>query len=442
MTTDTHSFLQVLQTIGLDEHSLVEKAEEVGWLQRKPKKITPFNLLSAIYEKSYQTLTSYNNVASKIDATEGNGPARQAVAKRMNKKCQKLLEFLIEKAFEYKLSSGLARMPKEFLNRYHRILVQDSTVIKLPSWLYEVFSGVSNGSSQVCNSRIQAVYDIKNMTLISFSIDSYSKNDLKAAPELELLAGDLVLRDRGYLTQAEILRHIHARADCIYRHKTGTVYLDPSTKEPIDLLELLQENGNLDLTVMLNDGKNTTLRLLSAPVDEETANIRRMKAKKEYRGHNPSCAVLALMDWTIFLTNIPKEQAKFKMIFAIYSLRWRIEIIFKAWKSHMNFETIHRVSETQLMIILKTRLLRIMVFTNHLYRSCYLILFHRYQRHLSLLKFFNELKNNPERIETIFQSLASPVVDDSAAIWQSLLRYCCYEKRTRMNYHQMCYLLF
>jgi len=369
---------------------------------------------------------------------QGDGPARQAVAKRMNKECQRLVEFLIEKAFEYKLTAALTKEPEGFLNHYGRVLVQDSTVIKLPDWLYEVFSGVSNGSSKVCNSRIQVTYDIKSMTLIDFSIDSYSKNDLKAAPELELLPGDLVLRDRGYLTMGEIHRHIQAKADCIYRHKTGTTYLDPITGEVVDLLELLQGNDYIDQIVMLNNSERTKVRLLSARVDEETANLRRMKAKKENKGHNPSRAVLALMDWTIFITNIPKENANFSTVLAIYGLRWRIEIIFKAWKSHMNFACIHRVSQTQLMIILKTRLLRIMIFTNHLYRSCYLIVLRLHGRQLSLLKFFNELSSNPERIGMIFRSLAARVLDQYDPVWASLKRYCCYEKRTRLNYHQIC----
>ncbi len=433
-----HSFSGILQTIGVDEDLLTQKAIEIGWQVRKPRKITPFDLLDAIYEKSHHTLASYNNLASEIDAKNGEGPAKQAVAKRMNKECQRLIEFLIEKAFEYKLTEALAKEPEGFLEHYNRVLVQDSTVIKLPAWLYEVFSGVSNGSSQVCNARIQATYDIKNMHLVAFSIDSYSKNDLKAAPELELLPGDLVLRDRGYLTMGEIQRHIQAKADCIYRHKTGTTYLDPITGEVINLLELLQANNYIDQIVMLNNTERTEVRLLSAPVDEETANLRRMKAKKENKGHNPSQAVLALMDWTIFITNIPKQRATFSMIFTIYGLRWRIEIIFKAWKSHMNFDCIHRVSQTQLMIILKTRLLRIMIFTNHLYRSCYQIIRHLYKRQLSLLKFFNELKNNPERIGIILRCLAAQVLDESNPVWESLKKYCCYEKRTRLNYNQIC----
>lgn len=68
------------------------------------------------------------------------------------------------------------------------------------------------------------------------------------------------------------------------------------------------------------------MRLVAAPVDEETANLRRMKAKGETRGHSPSKAVLVLMNWTIFTAAI---LADFARILAIYGLRWRIEVIYK-----------------------------------------------------------------------------------------------------------------
>ncbi|MCX6872472.1 MAG: transposase [Verrucomicrobia bacterium] len=87
---------------------------------------------------------------------------------------------------------------------YRRVLAQDSTVLKLPLALFPEFSGVSNGSSSVCSARIQAVCDLLSGQLIGFPIDPYSKNDLTAAPELEIREGDLVLRDRGYLTAAEM----------------------------------------------------------------------------------------------------------------------------------------------------------------------------------------------------------------------------------------------
>ena len=247
--------------------------------------------------------------------------------------------------------------------------MQDSTIIKLPGHLFPDYSGVSNGQSSVCNARIQATYDLLGSRLVGFSIDSYSKNDLAAAPELPIQEGDLVLRDRGYLVLDEVQRHLDAGADCIYRHKTGTTYLDPETLTPIDLPALLKSRGRLDMEVRLNNAACTPVRLVAAPVDEETANTRRMKARKENKGHNPSKAVLELMDWTIFITTIPSTLADFERILAIYGLRWRIEIIFKAWKSHMKFHRLHRVSKRQMTILLKARLLLIACCANILYST-------------------------------------------------------------------------
>ena len=124
-------------------------------------------------------------------------------------------------------TSMLEDAPAEgLLHSYSRVLVQESTIIELPGWLFDTFSGVANAANQVCNARIQATYDLKHMGFEAFSIDAYSKNDVSSAPELELRPGDLVLRDRGYLTVGEIQRHQQAGAHFIYRHKTGALYRD------------------------------------------------------------------------------------------------------------------------------------------------------------------------------------------------------------------------
>ena len=74
------------------------------------------------------------------------------------------------------------------------------------------------------------------------------------------------------------------------------IYLHPETHLPVDLPALLKLRGNLDLELLMNDKSRTRVRLLAAPVAPEIANLRRMKAKKESKGHNPSKAVLELMD--------------------------------------------------------------------------------------------------------------------------------------------------
>ncbi len=366
-------------------------------------------MLAALIEQCPHGSPSYNDLASGIEGTHGHDPSRQAVALRLNPAFERFLETLLGEVIAMKISedAGTGKLaPSDFRN-YLRVLVQDSTVIKLPTALFDSFSGVANAHSTVCNARIQAVYDLISGRLVSFSIDPYSKNDLSAAPELPLLEGDLVLRDRGYLTAGEMQRHCDAGAHFIYRHKTGMVYLDPQTLRPIDLAALLKERGTLDMEVLLNNRQRTRVRLLAAPVSKETAGLRRMRAKKETKGHNPSKALLELLDWTVFLTNIPADKAAFGEILSIYGLRWRIEVIFKAWKSHLKFDALHQVSKRQMHILLKTRLLLIAA-ASTLYRPLESLLWRKHRRRLSLLKFMTYLAASPLNLQRVINSAGAP----------------------------------
>ena len=71
--------------------------------------------------------------------------------------------------------------------------------------------------------------------LFVLQLTPYTKNDMKSAPELDLKQGELVIRDRGYLTTSEIQRHLQVKADCIYRHKSTTIYLETQTGKVISM---------------------------------------------------------------------------------------------------------------------------------------------------------------------------------------------------------------
>ena len=418
------------------EDYLRELAKTCGFLKRTPRKVDACSLLASLCAECLRGSPSYNDIAARIESSHpGSGPSRQAVALRLGEPFQTFIEHLLGETIARKLARDAAgsKTLKERFGGYRRVLVQDSTVIKLPGHLFEEFSGVSNAQSSVCNARIQATYDLLSSRLVSFSIDPYSKNDVAAAPELSLEEGDLTLRDRGYLTPDEARRHRDRGAACIYRHKTGTIYLHPKTHQPIDLLGLLRDQQHLDMQILLNNPSHTPMRLLAAPVNEETANLRRRKAKKEARGHNPSQAVLELMGWTIFITTISDRLADFVRILALYGLRWRIEIIFKAWKSHMNFHILHRVSKRQMMILLKTRLLLITCATNILHGPLAAVLRNRYKRTLSLLKFMRYLSGGPLVFLRALRSLL-PENAQAHTFHEALARYCCYDKRQRHNY--------
>lgn len=394
--------------------------------------VAPSDILYAICYQSTQGTVSFNDLAAKIDAESCISVSRQAIAKKINKQSalaflQKILSLVITSRIDKELICSLRNACK-----YKRILLQDSTIVALPPRLYEVFSGVSNGHTAVCNARIQCVYDLISESFISFNIDTYTKNDLKAAPELILERGDMVIRDRGYWSVAEVQRHVEMGADCIYRYKKCEI-LDVEKGEKINLLERLKTDNKLDLMVRLPDLKATVVRLIAFPVSEEIANNRRRKAKKELkRKTTPSKELLELLSWSIFITTIPETEANYDFIFKAYSLRWRIEIIFKAWKSNMEFSKIHNVSKTQLSIILFARFIMIIICIQYIYAPARKII-SGFQKCLSVMKLVRYLMRNPGKILSIVQELLSFKGMVSYHI-MSIAKYCCYEKRKRKNF--------
>jgi len=160
----------------LDEGDLNKMAKDVGWQLREPRKISASALLCSLCLESIKGEASFNDLSSRIDlAGDQNGPSRQAVAKRINPSFLKLVEKLLARLIRSKIALSSTPSDREILPGYQRVLLQDSTVIKLPTWLYEHFSGVSNKTHKVCNARIQVVYDLKKMVFENFEIHTLLK---------------------------------------------------------------------------------------------------------------------------------------------------------------------------------------------------------------------------------------------------------------------------
>ncbi|MEA1981594.1 MAG: IS4 family transposase [candidate division Zixibacteria bacterium] len=413
----------------LSSTMIEELAVKSGFKKREAKKITPEALLDVYCRESIGSSLSFNDIAGILcDKTE-KAPSKQAVAKRVNKPFRVFLEMILEKVLGDKSKSDVC---SQCNSSFQRILVQDSTVVKLPYQLFEEFSGGSNGTTKACNARIQAVYDLIAQEFLFFSIDKYSKNDLDAASELSVQTGDLILRDRGYLKYDEVKRLNDSGVSFIYRHMASTNYRDSETDELIDLPKLLAKNGNIDMDVCLNNDKRTPVRLVAAPVDEEIANIRRMKEKKKKKGHNPSKKLLFMMSWTIFITNLPRDRFEFKTILDLYGLRWRIETIFKTWKSNMSFAVIHRVSSQQLRAMLFARFIAIAITMNCVYKKGVKLVAVHTGKILSLTKLMRYIQIRKERLGELIIDLVKNPKETSIL----LSKFCTYDRRQRLNYTQ------
>ena len=427
-----NDFNLMLENLNISNEQLVELAFETGFMKRN-RLIYPMDFLSALCTESAIGLASYNDIAAHIDVHRGLCVSRQAVWKKVTPPCVDFLKRILALIITNKISNNALETIRK-TNIYKRILVQDSTIIRLPARLFSIFSGVANDQSKVCNARVQCVYDLLSEQFVSFSIDPYSKNDLTAAPEIILEEGDLVLRDRGYLILDEIERHISNHAHCIYRYKFNMILNDPKTEKPIDIFSILKKTTHLDMKIMLNNKAKTIVRLLAYPVSEEIADKRRMTAKREKK-KCPSKEYLASLSWSIYITTITDESIDYTFIYEAYSLRWRIEIIFKCWKSNMGFHKIHNVSKAQLDVWLIARFIMIIICAQLIFKSCRLIIKTDFNRDLSMLKLTKYLLRHTIKIILVMEEINNKDENDRGSI-KALAKFCTYDKRKRRNYQQ------
>lgn len=99
------------------------------------------------------------------------------------------------------------------------------------------------------------------------------------------------------------------------------------------------------------------------------------------------------MSWTIFIV-AAERKFSFKNILSLYGLRWRIENIFRTWKSHFSFSRIHNVSENQLRVLLTARLIMIVFIYHRLFRPLSMKIREISDKRLSLMKFTRYIRKN------------------------------------------------
>ena len=83
-------------------------------------------------------------------------------------------------------------------------------------------------------------------------------------------------------------------------------------------------------------------RLVAVRMPEALVNERRRQAHAVAKkaGYTPSQAHLTLLAWNLFITNVPATVWSSKTVAVAYTLRWQVELVFRAWKSGLHLATV------------------------------------------------------------------------------------------------------
>jgi hypothetical protein len=322
-------------------------ARNVGWLKRKARKLSPKKFVSGILLAVSQGEASFRLLASSIGLHSDHTISKQALWERVGPEAVELFKGVLASLLA---SVGINASSLPAIPCVRRILVQDSTLIPLHEKLAALFPATSNQHGHVgAGVRLQSVIDLISGQPLEMSLHPYLRTDQKAAHDVLAFvqAGDLLIRDLGYLV-ADALQEIARRGAYFLSRHLGKRVLHHTSEHggaQIDLLSYLRQHApnqgdTVDVDVVVGSGQHGAARLecrLAArrlPQAAADARLRKAHQDEKRRGKQLSKTHLELLAWETYLTNLPRAEADSAKVAAIYRLRWRIEIVFKALKGY------------------------------------------------------------------------------------------------------------
>ncbi|MCB9298988.1 MAG: IS4 family transposase [Lewinellaceae bacterium] len=270
---------------------------------------------------------------ARLKANYGIEILPQSLDERFNESSEALMRYLFGQAMNLHLRQS---NPMKLLEEFTEVYTEDSTNLELPAVLKTLYKGSGGGASEA-GLKIDALYGLRWGTLEVRFHDSGGSDHWQGVPKMP--KGSLLLRDLGYFKVGDFQTVAQAESFFLSRlmHHVN-VYLDAEGKQEMDLLSHLAamaENEIQSLKVYIGQKHLFEVRLILQKVPQAVAEHKRHKLKtdKQNKRKNLSGRRLELCCANCYITNIPEEMVADSQIMVLYSLRWIIEILFKAWKS-------------------------------------------------------------------------------------------------------------
>ena len=417
----------------LDEIPFNKLALASGFKKRRHRKITGKALLEAFILMALQGNNSLQLWAEKMSGYTGKNVTKQGIWKRLTGCFVRFLSSVLSNMLHLQVSQIHRQAIQQGWGKsYKRILIHDSTTIALPAWLRWCYPGNTSKGEKKSQLKIQAIYDLLNNRFVHFEITPFTVNDQSKSKDILQIAGkeDMVIRDLGYFSLDCFVRMGDQQIHFISRLRYGIKITDAPTGKATNLLKILRKQKRFDRGVWIGEKQQLYTRLIALPLPEEQADRRRYKAKHDRdKRMNHSKEYYEQLGYSLFITTENDQQFSAVQIAKAYGLRWRIESIFKCWKSQFHLQRLMPqhvpLTRERAEAIIYMMLIFILLFQVTVYN--YLILRAGKTCIISLTKLSRYIADN---IHLFFEKNLSDLEP-------FLLRYCVYEKRNdRLNFVQ------
>lgn len=338
-------------------------ALDTGFVKRSTNRLCGYEFVKAMIMGSQNdSLLTYKRRIKRFNSKGELSPS--GLAQRINQQSAEDLMFgILTKCLTNLYEKGTYK-----LKNISRILIQDSTCIPLNKKLADIYAG-SGGHHKTSGIKIDCIYDYTNEAILNMQHHARTVPDAKNSYAIfkHLEPNDLILRDLGYFKIEDLKIINDNNAYFVSKLKAEVlIYLRIEDDEPLTFIQFLKKklrnNTFLDCNVYI--GKNKAkMRLIVNKVPEEVRNIKLRKAKRDaqVRRTNLSDSKRAFLSYTILVTNLTEEMASASEILMLYRIRWRIELVFKEWKSQINIGNISGTNIHRIRCLIYSRLCLLLI---------------------------------------------------------------------------------
>lgn len=352
-----------LQTLFTDHATCL--AQQTGLVRRHSKLSGPLILLILVAGFIQHPTASYN-ILAQVAADYGVNVTRQAIQQRLTSSAVTFFQHLFQCSL-LMLQQTLVCLPIPVLTQFHSVYLLDSSQIALPTRLAGQYPA-PGGDGPKAGIKWQVLWEILNGNLRAVLGQPAKQSDHHYRDYLPLLQrGSLILFDLGYVALEVLRQLIHMQVYFICRWNPR---LEAFTHDgrPVELGKVLEEcsgtTNQVELTLRLGAEAQLPLRVVASrlPVSASEQRRRRAHANEKRRGYKYSAAYMALLDWNIYITNVPVEQLSGEAVRIVYGARWQIELLFKMWKMQGEIDRVAGRTTGRVMCEMYAKLIGMVIF--------------------------------------------------------------------------------
>lgn len=304
---------------------------------KREREVTGANFLKTNVMANLKDGKPTNEALVREGYTHGLNISAQAISNRFTEKAFNFFESALNKVIEYSIYSDDSQN-FEILNRFSSVNICDTSTLNLPDFFNYRWKGLGDKKNKKKSSmKLDASIEFKCGEL-KLNIVEGVMADNKTPSALVLGEKDsLCLRDLGYMDLMRMKEQSDIGVVIISRLKTGTKIFeeDGSLIDLVALLNNLKKNKiqKFEKNILVGNEKlPMRIIIFQLPPKQAQKKSKKITRKAKKNKSKVSKSSKTLFNWAVYITNAPKEKISLDECYALYRMRWQIEMIFKLWK--------------------------------------------------------------------------------------------------------------